>query len=106
MTESKEYYVNLPDGHISQDSKSSPWNFRIKATDEQVMELRDRIDRSRSADSGSFWRAHIPFMEYHEDEANDEYDTALKQVYRLIHLLGDAEAQAHIEQMGILTGEQ
>ena len=32
----------------------------------------------------NFFRAHIPFLEYHHDKVNDVQDYELKQVYQFI----------------------
>ncbi|MCQ6274461.1 hydrolase [Bacillus sp. V3B] len=105
MDEKKTYYIEIAAGEISQSATSSPWNFKIEATDREIHALRDYFDRSESNELNNFLRAHIPFREYHHDPENDAYDETLKQVYHLIYQLGDSEAKEQIKNMGILADD-
>lgn len=102
MGEKKTYYIEIASGEITQSATSSPWNFKIEATDGEIHALREYFDRSESNEMKNFLRAHIPFREYHHDPENDVYDETLKQVYQLIYQLGDSEAKEQIKSMGIL----
>ena len=44
-------------------------------------------------------RAHIPYIQYHDDPLNHEIDTRLKKVYALIHEYGDEETKQFVEQL-------
>lgn len=99
----KTYYVWLPSGQIFQDSESSPWNYKIEANDEEIGQLRAYFNQNYSTEIGNFYRAHIPFLEYHHDPGNDAYDKTLHEVYELIYKLGDTNARNHIANMGILS---
>ncbi|MBU8879853.1 hydrolase [Bacillus sp. FJAT-29790] len=106
MTGNKQtYYIGIANGEISQSSTDSPWEFRIKATNEEISALREYFNQNYSTGWQNFVRAHIPFIEYHNDKSNDVYDNTLKKVYGMIYQLGDAEAKSHIESMGILENE-
>jgi hypothetical protein len=98
----KTYYVSVGSAEISQSATSSPWEFKIEATDDEIIRLREYFDQNYSTDWQSFWRAHVPFMEYHHDRQNDAYDRTMTNVYKMIYDLGDEEAKKHIESMGIL----
>ena len=99
----KTYYIWLPNGQILQDSESSPWNYKIEATDDEIKQLREYFDQNYSTEIGNFYRAHIPFLEYHHDPGNDAYDKTLHEVYELIYKLGDTNAKNHIASMEILS---
>lgn len=45
------------------------------------------------------FRAHLPYIPYHEDRVNHEIDHRLKKVYTLIHMFGDEEAKKFVEQL-------
>ncbi|KHF28739.1 hypothetical protein LR68_02492 [Anoxybacillus sp. BCO1] len=77
----KTYYVSVARGEISQVKTASPWEFRIEATDEEIIQLREYFDEMYSSDWQSFWRAHVPYVQYHYDRPNDGYDHAIKKVY-------------------------
>lgn len=98
----KAYYIWIPTGAIFQDRESSPWNFKIEASDDEIMQLRQHFNDLYAVGEANFYRAHIPFLEYHHDNENDEYDLTMQKVYDMIYRLGDDEAQQHIDKMGIL----
>jgi hypothetical protein len=102
MDKKKVYYVEVATGEISQSATSSSWNFRIEATDDEIIKLREYFDQNYSTEVQNFLRAHIPYVEYHHDSGNDAYDKALKEIYGMLYELGDEEAKSHIESMGIL----
>ncbi|MDC3418277.1 hydrolase [Aquibacillus salsiterrae] len=100
--EKKKYFVNVATQEISQIQVGDNDDFTIYADDEEVFLLRQQLTTMHDSDIRSFWRAHVPFEQYHNDESNDEYDEGLVSVYRTIHKLGDEKTKDHIESMGIL----
>jgi hypothetical protein len=85
-----------------QTATASPWNFKVEATDEEIIQLRELFDQKYSTEWQNFYRAHIPYLQYHYDRENDAYDETLMNIYQLIYTLGDQEAKQHISEMGIL----
>jgi len=102
----KTYYISLADGGISQLKTASPWDFKIEATDEEIIQLREYFDQNFSTDIQNFFRAHVPYIQYHYDRENDAYDETLKKIYELIYRLGDEEAREHIRSLGLVQDEQ
>ncbi|MCA1066476.1 hydrolase [Rossellomorea sp. AcN35-11] len=100
-----DYYIEVATGEISRSSTDSPWNFKISATDEEITRLREVFDNNHSVDWQNFYRAHVPYIQYHYDRQNDAYDENLHLVYEMIHQLGDEEAKKFIESMGILQSD-
>lgn len=101
MTENKNtYYITVGTGEISQSATASRWDYKITATNEEINELRSYFKQNYSTEWQSFVRAHIPFLEYHNDKENDEYDEIMSKVYELLYKLGDDETRKHIEDMG------
>lgn len=101
----KTYYIWIPNGEIFQDPTSTPWNFKIEATDDEIVQLREYFNHNYSVDHQNFYRAHVPYLEYHYDRENDEYDRTLQKIYQMIYDLGDDEAKRQIESMGILQAK-
>ncbi|PLR84439.1 hydrolase [Bacillus canaveralius] len=99
----KTYYISVGTGEISQSSTASPWNFQIHATDEEITILREYFEQNYSTEWQNFFRAHVPYVQYHYDRENDAYDETMKKIYGMIYELGDEQAKNHIEEMGILT---
>ncbi len=98
----KTYYIDVGHGQISQSSTASAWNFKIQANDEEITQLRELFDQNYSTEWQNFFRAHVPYVQYHYDRENDAYDNTIEQVYGMIYKLGDVEAKSHIESMNIL----
>ncbi|WP_183185664.1 hydrolase [Anoxybacteroides voinovskiense] len=90
-------------GEISQVKTASPWDFQIEATDEEIIQLREYFDQNYSTDIQNFFRAHVPYIQYHYDRENDAYDETLKKIYQLIYQLGNEEAKQHIRSMGVIS---
>lgn len=102
MDEQKTYYIDVGTGEISRSISGSTWSFKIKATDEEITSLRELFNQNYSTEWKNFFRAHVPYVQYHYDRENDEYDSRIQQIYQLIYQLGDQEAKTHIESMNIL----
>jgi hypothetical protein len=102
--EKKTYYISIAEGGISQVKTANTYSFTIQATDDEIVQLREIFDAVYVEDIRSFWRAHVPFMEYHHDRPNDAYDERLKRAYQMIYDLGDHETKELIGQMGIIDG--
>jgi hypothetical protein len=98
----KTYYIDVGHGQISQSSTASAWSFKIQANDEEITQLRELFDQNYSTEWQNFFRAHVPYVQYHYDRENDAYDNTIEQVYGMIYKLGDNEAKSHIESMNIL----
>jgi hypothetical protein len=98
----KTYYIDLGTGSISQNATSSTWSYKIEANDEEITQLRELFDQNYSTEWQNFFRAHVPYVQYHYDRENDAYDNTIQQVYGMIYKLGDQEAKSHIESMNIL----
>jgi len=98
----KHFYVSVHGDSILPNEGDAAYGFEIEATEEQVDELQRLFNGRQNADDQAFFRAHVPFLEYHHDQANDRYDDYLTDVYRMIHDLGTPETKSHIESMHIL----
>ncbi|AGK55301.1 MAG: hypothetical protein K0S25_1465 [Bacillus sp. (in: firmicutes)] len=98
----KTYYIALGTGEIMQSATDSPWNFKITATDDEIIQLREYFDQNYSTEWQNFFRAHVPYVQYHYDRENDAYDKTTEKIYKLIYDLGDEEAKQHIRSIGIL----
>jgi hypothetical protein len=101
----KIYYISLGNGEISQISTASSWNYKIEASEDEIVQLREYFDQIYSSDWQGFFRAHVPYVEYHHDPTNDAYDETMAKVFELIYKLGDDEAKQHISQQGFLNDE-
>jgi len=99
----KTYYITVGNGQISQLSTVSAWDFKIEATDEEIVQLREYFDQVYSADFQGFLRAHTPYVQYHYDRENDAIDDINKKIYRMIYELGDEEAKELIRSQQLMS---
>ncbi|MFS0654470.1 hydrolase [Bacillus sp. 179-C3.3 HS] len=97
------YYVSVQDGSISQHRDAASWQFQIEADDDQILQLRDYFDDQYMTDWKGFFRAHIPYLEYHYDSPNDEMDRRRKDIYAMIYELGNEETKGFIVANGLLN---
>lgn len=101
--EKKQYYVSLQSREISQIKHGNNADFTIYATEGEVSMLRTKLDRVYSAEFDTFWRAHVPFIPYHNDASNDRYDQSLTEAFEMIYQLGDEQTRSYIEESGVLS---
>ncbi|MGE5704631.1 MAG: hypothetical protein ACM32O_19045 [Clostridia bacterium] len=98
----KRYYVSVQSGTIMENQGDASYELEIDATPEEKYVLDQLLQDKAVNDFESFVTVHIPAIPYHNDEANDDYDRCLQQIYRKIHELGTDETKRHIETMNIL----
>lgn len=99
----KTYYVNIGTQEISQIEYGNHENYGIQATDDEIAELRAQLDDMEQANARSFFRALVPIMSYHHDEANDDYDDGLTAAFQMLYDLGDKRTKEHIDSIEVLT---
>lgn len=102
--EKQTYYVSIADGEISKVKSANTYSFEIQASDTEIVQLRQYFDEAYRADLKTFVRSHIPFLEYHHDPQNHEYDDRLQKAYQMIYSLSNQETQEIIAQLGIIDG--
>ncbi|WP_312469872.1 hydrolase [Neobacillus sp.] len=102
----KTYFIDVGAGEISQSATDSTWSYKIHASDQEITELRELFNQNYSTEWKNFFRAHVPYVQYHYDRENDAYDSTIQQVYGMLHKLGDEEAKSHIDSMNILQKEE
>jgi hypothetical protein len=104
MTDKKTYYVSVQAESIMENQGDAAYEFVIVADDREIGELQELFDALEDADQMTAIRAHIPYVQYHDDPENDDYDAQLTAVYRKLYELGTPETKRHIESMGVLGG--
>ncbi|MBM7648322.1 hypothetical protein JOC78_001264 [Bacillus ectoiniformans] len=97
----REYYVDPGSKEVLPNTEGEG-HFRIMATEQEAAHIRSAFNKEYNAELETFVRAHVPFLDYSNDKADDHYDRELITVYALIYKFGDAEARRHIDEMGIL----
>ncbi|GHH99425.1 hydrolase [Neobacillus kokaensis] len=97
------YYINIQSHEIAPEPFMSEWDFKIEATDREIASLEQLFDDNYQTDWESYIRSHVPFLEYHHDPQNLEYDMRMVTIYAMLYQLGDTNTRNHIREMGILS---
>ncbi|MEH7418419.1 hydrolase [Neobacillus drentensis] len=106
MEESKQsYYLNIQSHEIFSEPDGVEWDFKIEATSSQLAVLERLFDQTDETDWESYFRAHIPYLEYHHQPQNKEYDRRLYLIYSFLYYLGDEKTRQHVADMGIINGD-
>lgn len=104
MDEQKQsYYINIQSNEIFTGPYEGEWDFKIEATESQINFLERLFNRMDETDWESYFRSHIPYLEYHHQPQNREYDQRILWIYSMLYDLGDEKTRAHIRKMGILN---
>ncbi|WP_085523043.1 hypothetical protein [Tuberibacillus sp. Marseille-P3662] len=104
-TNKQSYYVKVGTGEVLPDKTISEWEFEIKASDEEVLQLQTIFEQTDTGAWEDYWRAHHP-IEGVPKGSSDDYDYYLKRIYEMLHELGTDETRHHIEAMGIIDRKQ
>lgn len=92
-------YVSVANQSYSYQPLGLPCEFKLKLDDEQVKIFENLFLQLDSVEFHNIVRAHLPYVQYHLDEENDETDLRLKKIYALIHEFGDEHTKKFVEQL-------
>lgn len=99
----QSYYINIQSNEILTGPYEGEWDYKIEATESQVNFLERLFNRNDETDWESYFRSHIPYLGYHHQTQNREYDQRILWIYTMLYDLGDENTRAHIRKMGILN---
>ncbi|WLR41182.1 hydrolase [Bacillus carboniphilus] len=99
----KTYYISISSGEILTTATDSPWDFKIKADNDEITLLREYFDQLYREDWKGFFRSHAPYIQYHYDRENDHIDDLHKKIYKMLYELGDEEAKNHISSERLVS---
>lgn len=100
--EKKTYYIDLASKEISQMKNGNNTAYAIHATDKDIDALRSTFNQMGDAEIGTYIRSHIPFVLYHKDSSNDQYDAGLHAVIAMIYELATPSTKQAMEEAGII----
>lgn len=103
IVERKKYIVSLQSKQISPYEHTDNNDFTIYGTESEIKRLRAIFNRMDAAELDTYWRAHVPFMPYHNDPSNDRYDKGITDAFQLIYELGDKRTKEFIDESRILS---
>ena len=94
-----KYFIGINNDTITQKNADQNAAYTIYANDEELKEIRRKLEKMEDASLSSFFRAHIPIKPYHEDPQNDAYDDGLNELFQMLYELGDEETKDHIRSL-------
>ena len=100
--EKRTYYINVGTGEVLEDSTALDYEFEISATEDDIAKLQELFEETDNSSQGSYGTSWLPWKVYYSNEANQEYDYYLTEVYRTLHRLGSEQTKRHIETMNVL----
>lgn len=98
----KIYYVSVKHNLI-QNVPSDSNEFVVMLNDEQLTKLRDLMDSISQSDKYAFKRTFVPYKSADHDDAVEEFDENMIELYAFLHQYGDSRTKQLIEDMNILS---
>jgi hypothetical protein len=101
------YYVNVDMGARAGDIRTvfetddAMYDYEIRATREEIDQLRLLFEQMQDIDWKTFALAHTPYLD-NESEENLQVDQILHNIYRMIYQLGTEETRKKLEQAGLV----
>ncbi|MNI30242.1 hypothetical protein D3C73_840830 [compost metagenome] len=98
----KTYYITVASGEMLQSPEASNYDFEIQATEEDIDRLTDLFEEVEDSVQSSYVGSWIPWKTYYHEDASEAYDYYLREVYKMLHELGNEQTRKHIELMNII----
>jgi hypothetical protein len=97
----KTYYVAVGAGQILEDPEAAPFEFEIRANEEELNKLQEMFEETASSDEAAVFQFNgLPTVSDEPD--NSVFDALIKDIYHLLHQLGTDDTKRHIQAMNIL----
>ncbi len=100
--EKKTYYVGVASGQITQQPDTTPWEYEIQASDEEIARLRDLFERANRQNFDIAYVVLHPIEGPKEEHDFKNYDHTLQEIYRMVRELGNEDAKAHIDSIDVI----
>ncbi|WP_027092065.1 hypothetical protein [Cohnella thermotolerans] len=94
--ERKTYYVAVGAGQILEDKEAAPFEFAIRANEEELNKLQEKFEELASAEEASAFH-FTGWLTAGDEQTNEAYAGHLKGIYSLLYELGTEETKRHIE---------
>lgn len=100
-TSTKTYYVSVHH-QLIQDIPNDSTEFTVLMNNEELALLRNQMSELAKDDEYSFRRAFVPYKSADHDEATQQFDDKILEVYKAIYRYGDPVTKQTITEMNIL----
>lgn len=95
------YYVSVTH-RLIQEVPNDSSEFEVFLDGEELEQLRDKIAQLSNKDEYTFKRAPVPYKSADHDEAPDQFDRSLIELYVMLYRTGSERTRNTILKMGIL----
>lgn len=97
----KTYYVAVGARQALEDKEAAAFEFAIQANEKELNKLQELFEQTSDAEEDAVFKfSGLPTVSDGPDNA--EFDSHIKEIYRMLHRLGTDETKRHIEAMNIL----
>ncbi len=100
-TPTKTYYVSVHH-QLIQDIPDDSTEFTVFMNNEELAQLRNQMSELAKDDEYSFRRAFVPYKSADHDDATQQFDDKILEVYKAIYRYGDPLTKQTITEMNIL----
>lgn len=92
-------YVSLTDQRIYTYPDDAPWEYEIAVPKDYIPVFYRLFEQMKELEWRNFYRAHLPYIPYHNDKNNHDIDLRNKKVYALIHEFSNDETKEFIQEL-------
>ena len=94
------YYVSVGGKEIVKDKGATPWEFEIRANEEELYRLQDLFEELASLEEAEMLHfTRHPFGTASTEQVSAATADVTARIYSLLHELGTPETKAFIERM-------
>lgn len=94
------FYVSVGGKEIVKDKTVTPYEFEIRANEEELYRLQDLFEELSSLEEAEMWHfLRHPFETASTEQMSASSADVTTRIYNLLHELGTPETKAFIEQM-------
>lgn len=98
----KPYYVSVAHRSIQEAPNQDSTEFRVLLDEEDFAKLSDKIAELSEEDIYTFRRAPVPYKSADHDDATEQFNARMIEVYTLLYQYGDEQTRRSIIGLGVL----
>lgn len=96
------YYVSVAH-RLIQETPNDSGEFEVQLDEEELTLLRDKLEALTAEDNYTFRRAPVPYKSADRDDAPEQFNKQLSEVYVLLYRTGTARTRTMLLESGILS---
>ncbi|MBU5673490.1 hypothetical protein [Paenibacillus brevis] len=100
--EKQTYYVSVAH-RLIQESPNDSAEFEVLLDEEELSLLQDKLNALTAEDDYTFRRAPVPYKSADHDDAPEQFNKQLSELYVLLYRSGTAKTRTMLMESGILS---